>query len=121
MRVSAKLQATAAPEAPAPMIRTSTTSSLGRTASGAAVALTSPSPTADVAPHPSSVAYRVEKRPVALFQHVAPRIRRARLEPQGAHHAVIAVVALQHGTPERRDHGAFMSQQRHCGCLRLHL
>jgi uncharacterized protein GlcG (DUF336 family) len=52
--------------------------------------------------------------PIALFWHAAFRIRRPRLETQGAHHAIVAVIALQHGgAPERHHRRAFAAKQRH--------
>ena len=48
----------------------------------------------------------IEQRPVALFQRVALRERRAQLEPERAQHAVVAVVALQDDADERRSRSA---------------
>src|SRR5450631_3958156 len=39
---------------------------------------------------------RIEQRPVALLQRVAYRKRRAKLQPERAQDAIIAVIALQH-------------------------
>src|SRR5882724_6734860 len=87
MRVSARLQATAAPEAPAPMIRTSTIASVGRAALELASAM-SASFAVHVAPHPRSATYRIQERPIALFQDMALREWWSRFAAQSPHHAV---------------------------------
>ena len=50
---------------------------------------------------------------------MALREGRPRLQAQRGHDAIVAVVALQHGAPERRDRGALAGQKRHCRRLRL--
>src|SRR6516165_9158770 len=95
IRVSARLQATAAPEAPAPMIRTSTISSVERAASGLASAVMSFFRGVNVAPHSRPAAHRLQQGPIALFQLAALRIGRPRLDTEGAHHAIVAVITLQ--------------------------
>src|SRR5258708_38641683 len=117
MRVSARLHATAAPDARGPMIRTSTISSVGRTASGRAAADMSTAPVVDIAPHPGPAAHRLEQRPLARLQHPPRGEGRPRLEPEGTQHAVVAVVALQHGTPEGGRDRALTAEQGHGGPL----
>src|SRR5688572_2373604 len=102
MRVSARLQATAAPEAPAPMMSTSTTASVGRALPCSSVAATS-APSSHITPHRRPVAHRVEQRPIALLHGMALRERCPCLQAKRLEHAVVAVVALQHGTPEGGD------------------
>src|SRR5271169_708370 len=113
MRVSARLHATAAPEAPAPIIRTSTISSVGRAALGLASAAISLPPPLDVAPHSWPAAYHIQQGPITLFQHVTLRIGRTWFETERAHHAVVAVIALQYGAPECRHRRAFAAEQGH--------
>ena len=61
VRRLARLQATAAPEAPAPMINTSTISSVGRAALGFASAAISASRAVDIAPHPRAAAHDIKQ------------------------------------------------------------
>src|SRR5579883_883659 len=103
MRVSARLQATAAPDAPAPMISTSTVSSRGRAVSGVSSAATSLPSLVAVAPHWRPAAHRVEQGPVARLQIMALGVGRPRFAAERAHDAVVAVVALQHHPSERGD------------------
>src|SRR5207249_6190065 len=100
MRVSARLQATAAPEAPAPMIRTSTVASVGRAALELSSVAMSTSAAVHVAPHLRPATHRIQERPIALFQDMAPREWWSRFAAQRLHHAVVAVVALQHGASQ---------------------
>src|ERR1700675_329258 len=72
--VSARLQAIAAPEAPEPMIRTSTRSL-------PAISAFPGSRRAVVAPERRALAHGVEQGPVALFQVVTLREGRAGLQP----------------------------------------
>src|ERR1700761_6056118 len=93
--VSARLQATAAPDAPEPMISTSTMSLLA--ISGRPI----------VTPERSALPHGIEQRPVALFQLMAFRKRRARLHAERVQHSVVAVVALQDdATQDERRIGA---------------
>src|SRR6185369_10457128 len=103
IRVSARLQATAAPEAPEPMMSTSTISSVGRGTSGSGATAISGSPPVNVPPHPRPAPHRVQQRPVALLDGMSLGERGARLKSQRDHHAIIAVVALQYGPTERGD------------------
>src|SRR6185437_12556648 len=93
--VSARLQATAAPEAPEPMMRTSTFSC--GTVSGPAMSTGS---LTIVAPQRRPVAHRVEQGPVALFQDVALGEGRARLVAQRPQDAVVAIIGGQHQPAE---------------------
>src|SRR5580704_12874109 len=93
--VSARLQAIAAPEAPEPMIRTSTRSLPAISAlprGGAAV----------VPPEGRAVAHGVEQGPVSLLEGVALREGRAGLHPEGQHDTIIAVIGGQDHPPEGR-------------------
>src|SRR5882757_3024797 len=99
IRVSARLQATAAPEAPEPMIRTSTRSL-------PAISAFPGSRGAVVAPEGRAMAHGVEQGPVSLFQRVALGEGRAGLQLQGQQDAVVAVVGAQDHPPEGRGCGA---------------
>src|SRR5437868_4506665 len=97
--VSARLHATAAPEAPEPMTRTSTFSLPAMSApslGGGAV----------VAPERGAAAHAVEQRPVALLHLVALREGRARLVADRHQHPVVAIVGAQDHPPEGRGRGA---------------
>src|SRR3984893_5852367 len=93
--VSARLQATAAPEAPEPMIRTSTRSL-------PAIAALPGSRGAVVAPERRALAHGVEQGPVSLFKDVTLRKGRAGLQPEGQQDTVIAVIGAQNHPPEGR-------------------
>src|SRR6202041_922600 len=90
--VSARLHATAAPEAPEPMISTSTMSLRGSLIAGGLLSR--------VAPHFWPGANHVQQRPVALFQHVAFGERRPRFKAKRNHDAIVTVVALQNDPAE---------------------
>src|SRR5262249_38292043 len=94
MRVSARLQATAAPEAPDPTIKTPTRS---------LPAMSAPARRAVVAPERPPTTHGLEQRPVALLELVALREGRTRLEPQRQQHAVVAIVGTQDDAPERHS------------------
>lgn len=47
----------------------------------------------DRTPERLSSPYRVKQRPIALFDHMALRKRRSRLQAERYHHTIIAVVA----------------------------
>src|SRR5262249_7072547 len=99
IRVSARLQATAAPEAPDPTIKTSTRSLPAMSAllaRGRAV----------VAPEGRADADSVEQRPVTPFQIVALREGSPRLQPQRQQHAIVAVVGGQNHPTEGHRRGA---------------
>src|SRR6516162_8903387 len=87
--VSARLQATAAPEAPEPMIRTSTLS------------LPAISGRPVIAPERRALLDDLDQRPVALLQRVALRKRRPCLVPDGLEHAIVAIVGGEDRPPER--------------------
>src|ERR1700704_5159127 len=91
--VSARLQATAAPEAPEPMIRTSTRSL-------PAISAFPGSRGAVVAPEGRAMAHGVEQGPVSLVQGVALREGSAGLQPEGQQHTVVAVIGTHDHPPE---------------------
>src|SRR5215471_7889367 len=99
IRVSARLQATAAPEAPDPTIKTSTRSLPAMSAfltCGRAI----------VAPERRAAADSVEQRPVALFQVVTLGEGSPRLQPQRQQYAIVAVVGGQDHPTEGHRRGA---------------
>src|SRR5262249_10316460 len=87
--VSARLQATAAPEAPEPMIRTSTFS------------LSAMSARPVVPPESRTLLDDFEQRPVALLHRVTLRERRTRLVAEGPQNAIVTVVGAEDGAPQR--------------------
>src|SRR5438309_12009291 len=95
--VSARLQATAAPEAPDPMIRTSTLSLPAISAL--------PGKGAVVAPERRALAHGVEQGPVALFQGVALREGWSGLHLQSQQDAVVAVIGAQDHPRESSGRG----------------
>src|SRR5882757_11396254 len=97
--VSARLQAIAPPEAPEPMIRTSTRSlpAIGALpGKGGAV----------VAPEGRAFAHGVEQGPVSLFQRVALREGSAGLQPEGQQDTVVAVIGAHDHPSEGYGCGA---------------
>jgi hypothetical protein len=53
-----------------------------------------------IAPHPRPAAHRIQQRPIALFKDMAAREWWSRFAAYSPHHAVVAVVTLQHGAPQ---------------------
>src|SRR5689334_19074311 len=101
------------------MIRTSTIASVGRAALGlASVAMSAPA-AVHVAPHPRPAAYRIQERPLTLFQDMALREWCARFAAQCPHDAVVAVVTLQHSPPQSNQHRVLTAEQQHGLGLRL--
>src|ERR1700730_18251 len=97
--VSARLHGVAAPEAPEPMIRTSTRSlpAIGALPGRRA---------AVVAPEGRALAHGVEQGPVSLFQRVALREGGAGLQPEGQQDTVVAVIGAHDHPPESYGRGA---------------
>src|ERR1700712_4218249 len=93
--VSARLHAAAAPEAPEPMIRTSTFSL-------SAISAVSLGGSAVVAPELCPAQHRGEPRPVSLSHVVSFREWSAGLVPDGEQDAGVAIVGAQDHPPEGR-------------------
>src|SRR5215472_11382097 len=87
--VSARLHATAAPEAPEPMISTSTLS------------LPAMSALPVVSPEGGTPLDGFQQRPVALLHRVALGERRTRLVPHRYQHAIVAVIGTEDRPSQR--------------------
>src|SRR5258706_3574822 len=97
--VSARLQATAAPEAPEPTIRTSTRSL-------PAISAFPGRDGAVVAPERRAPAHGIEQGPVSLFQGVALREGSAGLQAERQQDTVIAIIGAQDHPAERCCRGS---------------